>query len=50
MNHEGIGADWLRTLGFPVVTCMLVRRHVDAKRYLCHIDGAYAAGLSEASR
>jgi hypothetical protein len=34
MNHEGIGAAWLAGLGFPAATTEVVRRHVDAKRFL----------------
>ena len=48
--HEGIGGAWLERAGFPLETANLVRRHVDAKRYLCFKDPAYAARLSPASR
>lgn len=49
-DHEGIGADFLAGLGLPEDTVWLVRRHVDAKRWLCGRSPAYYAGLSEASR
>lgn len=48
--HEGIGAAWLESLGFPPRTAALVRRHVDAKRYKCFKDPSYHGRLSEASR
>ena len=50
MAHEGIGAAWLESLGFPARTSALVRRHVDAKRYRCWKDPSYHARLSEASK
>ena len=48
--HEGVGAALLDELGFTQRVGALVRRHVDAKRYLCAIDAAYEARLSPASR
>lgn len=50
-HHEAVGASFLHHLGFPAQTCTLVRRHVDAKRYLCwkHPE-TYYDKLSEASR
>ena len=36
--HEGVGAAWLETLGFPRAAANIVRRHVDAKRYLVYKD------------
>jgi predicted HD phosphohydrolase len=50
MAHEGIGAAWLESLGFPATTAALVRRHVDAKRYRCFKDPSYRGRLSEASK
>jgi len=49
-RHEHVGADWLAGLGFPAGTTELVRRHVDAKRYLTAIDPGYHGRLSDASR
>lgn len=49
LNHEGIAADFLAGLGFPEDITWLVRRHVDAKRYLCGRSPAYLSRLSEAS-
>jgi predicted HD phosphohydrolase len=43
-SHEGIGAAWVEHQGLPLVTAELVRRHVDAKRYLCFKDPVSAAG------
>jgi phosphonate degradation associated HDIG domain protein len=48
-RHEEVGADWLQTHFGPEVT-EPVRLHVAAKRYLCHAEPGYFAGLSEASR
>ncbi len=50
MAHEGIGAAWLESLGFPPRTAALVRRHVDAKRYRCWKEPSYHGRLSEASK
>ena len=33
-NHEGVGSEFARSLGFSDKVCELIRRHVDAKRYL----------------
>ena len=49
-DHEILGGDKLKSLGFPDKTCEIVRRHVDAKRYLCFIDPSYYDKLSEASK
>lgn len=49
-NHEQLGADYLRQLGFSDKVCSLVQGHIDAKRYLCTIDVAYCAQLSDASK
>jgi len=50
VNHEGIGADYLREKGFSERICAMVEKHVDAKRYLVATDKTYAGKLSEASR
>ena len=49
MHHETVGSAWLQGLGFPLETTEIVRRHVDAKRYLCWKNPAYLAKLSPAS-
>jgi len=49
-DHERLGASFLVSLGFPLKTAELVRRHVDAKRYLCWKNPAYHEKLSEASK
>jgi len=49
MDHEGLGGRWLLGLGFSGRVAALVRRHVDAKRYLCCIKPEYHARLSDAS-
>lgn len=48
-RHEEEGAAWLKRYFKPEVVDS-VRLHVAAKRYLCAIEPAYHAGLSEASR
>ncbi len=48
-RHERIGARYLAR-DFPEVVTEPVALHVLAKRYLCRIDPAYAAGLSAVSR
>jgi len=47
-THEDLGEAWLRE-HFPPEVTEPVRLHVAAKRYLCAVDPAYRAGLSEAS-
>jgi gamma-butyrobetaine dioxygenase len=48
-RHEEGGAAWLAQYFTPAVAG-IVRLHVAAKRYLCAVDPAYAAGLSPASQ
>ena len=50
MDHEQIGADFLRLHGVPDRVARLAERHVEAKRYLTFKHPAYYEGLSEASR
>jgi phosphonate degradation associated HDIG domain protein len=50
MAHEGVGAAFLERHGLPREVGHLVRRHVDAKRYLCHANPSYHDGLSDASK
>ncbi len=50
VNHEGIGASYLRERGFSDRICAIVANHVAAKRYLVATDEMYAARLSPASR
>jgi phosphonate degradation associated HDIG domain protein len=49
VNHEGIGADYLRAKGFSDRICAMVEKHVDAKRYLVATEPGYKEKLSEAS-
>jgi phosphonate degradation associated HDIG domain protein len=48
-RHELGGAAWLKPHFGPAVVGP-VRLHVSAKRYLCAVEPAYLASLSEASR
>jgi putative nucleotidyltransferase with HDIG domain len=50
IDHEGLGASWLRERGFSSKVCAVVGGHVAAKRYLVATDPGYAQRLSEASR
>uniref|UniRef100_A0A6C0ED82 HD domain-containing protein n=1 Tax=viral metagenome TaxID=1070528 RepID=A0A6C0ED82_9ZZZZ len=50
MNHETIGADFLRKLGFNERICWLVSQHVNSKRYLCTLTKDYINSLSHASQ
>eukprot|EP00932_Pfiesteria_piscicida_P014638 SRR837773.26464.p1 GENE.SRR837773.26464~~SRR837773.26464.p1 ORF type:complete len:212 (-),score=59.40 SRR837773.26464:152-715(-) len=50
VDHEGLGGQWLRDLGFSQKVATLVKRHVDAKRYLCVAQPGYHDKLSEASK
>src|SRR5215467_412636 len=47
-RHEEAGYVWLREHFGPGVA-EPVRMHVDAKRYLCHVDSTYLSGISPAS-
>lgn len=46
--HQFIALPFLRAT-FSDAVLEPIRLHVDAKRYLCHIDPTYLAGLSPAS-
>jgi phosphonate degradation associated HDIG domain protein len=50
MDHEKLGADYLRKLGFPEKVARLVESHVEAKRYLTFKNPEYFKQLSEASK
>ena len=50
-RHEYIGAEYLRkNVGLSERICYLVENHVNAKRYLTHIDKNYYNHLSDASK
>lgn len=49
INHEGIGANYLRSKGFSERVCAVVDGHVAAKRYLVTTDETYSEKLSPAS-
>ena len=49
-SHERIGADYLRSCGFPERVAKLVENHVQAKRYLTYKYPEYYHQLSEASK
>lgn len=49
-DHEGLGAEYMKNLGFSDTVCNLVRGHVQAKRYLTYKHPSYYDKLSEASK
>lgn len=50
VDHEFLGSAFLRGLGFSDITCALVERHVEAKRYLTWKMPDYYNKLSAASK
>ena len=50
MDHEKVGADYLRKLGFSERMCRLIASHVNAKRYLTWKYPEYYEQLSGASK
>ena len=50
IDHETVGASFLRDLGFSETVAFVCQNHVTAKRYLCTRDPEYERGLTEASR
>lgn len=50
VDHERLGADFLRSRGFSEKIALLVQNHVEAKRYLTWRFPAYYEKLSEASK
>ncbi|MBA4168551.1 MAG: HD domain-containing protein [Chitinophagaceae bacterium] len=50
VDHEKLGADFLRENKFSETIASLVQNHVQAKRYLTYADPAYYEKLSGASR
>jgi len=50
VDHEKLGADFLRSKGFSSTIASLVQNHVQAKRYLTYHYPSYYEQLSEASK
>lgn len=50
IDHEKLGADYLRSKGFSQRMAALVENHVQAKRYLTYAYKHYYEALSEASK
>ncbi|MEO5595424.1 MAG: phosphonate degradation HD-domain oxygenase [Chitinophagaceae bacterium] len=50
MDHEKVGADYLRKVGFSERMCRLIASHVNAKRYLTWKYPEYYNQLSGASK
>ncbi|CAK7229684.1 hypothetical protein SCUCBS95973_007306 [Sporothrix curviconia] len=49
-DHETVGANYLRALGFPPSVYDMVGAHVWAKRYLCATEPGYWGALSALSK
>jgi 2-amino-1-hydroxyethylphosphonate dioxygenase (glycine-forming) len=49
-NHEELGAEYLKSLGFPELVSELARKHITTKRYLITTKEDYHDQLSEASK
>ena len=49
VDHERLGADFLRARGFSEKVAQLIEHHVNAKRYLVFKNPKYFARLSKAS-
>ncbi len=49
-RHEKVGAEYLRSKGFPERVAKLVEGHVQAKRYLTYKHPDYYNALSDASK
>lgn len=50
MDHEKVGAKYLRSVGFSERLCKLIASHVNAKRYLTYKYSDYYNRLSDASK
>jgi 2-amino-1-hydroxyethylphosphonate dioxygenase (glycine-forming) len=50
MDHEKVGAEYLRRVGFSERLCKLIASHVNAKRYLTYKYPEYYNQLSGASK
>lgn len=50
VDHETLGATFLRKMGFSNKVCRLIASHVNAKRYLTYKYPEYYDQLSEASK
>ncbi|TAE28997.1 MAG: HD domain-containing protein [Cytophagales bacterium] len=50
IDHERLGANFLRNLGFSERVAILIENHVNAKRYLVAKNPTYGQNLSEASQ
>jgi phosphonate degradation associated HDIG domain protein len=50
VDHEGVGAQYLLDRGFSARIAILVKSHVEAKRYLTYRQPEYLAKLSPASQ
>ena len=50
MDHEKVGAEYLRKVGFSDRLCRLIASHVNAKRYLTYKYPDYYDHLSDASK
>ncbi|ESP02323.1 hypothetical protein LOTGIDRAFT_172204 [Lottia gigantea] len=49
-DHDILGSDYLKQIGFPSKICEIVKGHVQAKRYLVFKYPEYYSRLSDASK
>lgn len=49
-NHEEIGADFMRSIGFNHNICEFIKNHINTKRYLITKNKSYYDNLSDASK
>lgn len=50
VDHETLGANFLRKMGFSNKVCRLIASHVNGKRYFTYKYPEYYDQLSEASK
>jgi putative nucleotidyltransferase with HDIG domain len=50
MDHEKVGSEYMRSLGFSETVCELVGNHINTKRYLISVNPDYYNKLSDASK
>jgi putative nucleotidyltransferase with HDIG domain len=48
-NHEDLGGEYMKKIGFANRIVYLIKNHVQAKRYLTYSDPVYLKTLSHAS-
>ena len=49
-NHENLGADFLKKMGFSEKVVEIVRGHSNANRYLCEMCPEYAEKINDSAK